>query len=531
MPRTPSRFWLTALLIAWAVDFLFFQKPIGISFLIWVGLTLTGLWVVARSEGVRSAWPSYVLGGVLLLLALIPFLRREPFSIAIAVLLSVLGLILLAATFRNGHWLFYRTWDILSTGVVAIFYAIVRPFDLRKAEIEPEQGSSVPAPGSRQTRREIYAVLRGLLLALPIVMLLGALLASADQVFADRMRNLWVLFRIERLPEYTFRLVYILVLAFGFTGALLHAVLPKNQAKRPDQAQGVVKPFLGWTETTIVLVSVNALFLFFVILQFQYLFGGQANITSLGYTYSEYARRGFNELVWVAVLSLLIYLTFGTVSRRETVNRGRAFSLLRVVLLTLVLVILASALQRLVLYEQAYGFTRLRTYTFILIPWLAVLLITTNILEFIGRSHRFGLVLLLVILGFGMTFGALNLDGFIVRKNVERALAGEEFDSFYLSTLSSDAVPALFDFYQRPGVPSWLQDALGMELACRAAVTLNEAPQPWPSYTLSDARARRILAANGSAWEKYPVETDSYNRLKVSVGERTRLCFREGWLD
>ncbi len=46
-----------------------------------------------------------------------------------------------------------------------------------------------------------------------------------------------------------------------------------------------------------------------MILQFTYLFGGTDNINVEGFTYSEYAVRGFFELVAVAVISLILFYT------------------------------------------------------------------------------------------------------------------------------------------------------------------------------------------------------------------------------
>ncbi len=524
MPRSSSRFILAALLVGWAVDFFFYSKTIGVSFILWTALVLAAVGFSAYGERVRLARASYVLMAAILLLALIPFLRREPFSILIAVVLALGALILLAATLRSGHWLHFRTWDTLLAGIQVMFYAVVRPFDLRKSRGEISAESGEPTANHRNARRQMYAVLRGLLLALPLVLILGALLASADIVFADRVRDLLAVFQLERLPEYIFRLFYILVLAFGFCGALLHAVLPRKQVERPDPNRPLLKPFLGWTETVVVLVSVNALFLFFVLLQFQYLFGGEANITAAGYTYSEYARRGFSELVMVALISLLLYLTLGTVSQRGTQARARSFQGLTILLMGLVLVILGSALQRLVLYEHAYGFTRLRTYTFIFIPWLAVLLLTTIGLELSRRSYRFGLALLLVVLGFGLTFGVLNLDGFIVRQNVQRALSGEELDGAYLSTLSSDAVPALYGYYTQPDLDPAVRAVLGAELACRAAGLQDEPARSWQSFTYSEARARDILSGNAAAWADYRVTKDQGGWRQVTAGGQTRRC-------
>ena len=133
-------------------------------------------------------------------------------------------------------------------------------------------------------------------------------------------------------------------------------------------------PFLGFTEATVVLGAVNLLFISFVFIQFQYFFGGQTNISVEGYTYAEYARKGFGELVAVAFFSLLLFLRLSAVVKRENVIQRWTLSGLGLLLVALVGVMLYSAFQRLVLYEAAYGFTRLRAYTHVFMIWLGVLL-------------------------------------------------------------------------------------------------------------------------------------------------------------
>ena len=187
------------------------------------------------------------------------------------------------------------------------------------------------------------------------------------------MNELIELFNLENLPEYIFRMILILLVAYVLAGTILHAAQSADEKISADKP--IIASFLGFTESTIVLGSVIVLFVAFVIIQLQYFFGGQANINIEGYTFSEYARKGFGELVAVAFFSLLLLLGLGAVTRRESESQRRVFSVFGVSLVGLVLVMLVSAFQRLILYEQAYGFSRLRTYTHVFMIWLAVLLV------------------------------------------------------------------------------------------------------------------------------------------------------------
>lgn len=522
MPKYPNRFWIAALLIAWAVDFLFYRKAIGLSFLLWNIVLLAATFCLTRSERARVPRLSMLLAVFVLLLAAVPFLRQEPLTVGISIFLTLVLLIVLAATWRNGNWPFYRVWDFLTAGFWVVIASLSRPFGLNRPR--EAQAGETPTEKKRGFWKSAAPVVRGLLIALPIVVLLAGLLASADLIFAQRLEKFLDLLKIERLPEYMIRLVYILMLAYIFTGALAHAILPAREVARPQNPnQTLIKPFLGWTETSIVLAAVDALFIFFVILQVQYLFGGEANINAAGYTYSEYARRGFSELVAVAVISLLLYLGLGEIARRDSSKQQRVFSILSVLLMALVLVILVSAFQRLLLYETAYGFTRLRTYTFIFIPWLALLLLAAIVFELIRQPGRFGPALLLAALGFGLTFGALNVDGFIARQNAQRALSGEELDVEYLTRLSSDAVPALANMFHDPGMPVDVRDEVGAALACEQAQYKDNSTARWQSLSISAMRAEQLFAQIGAELKAYPVWLEN-GVWQVRVNGVPRSC-------
>jgi hypothetical protein len=267
----------------------------------------------------------------------------------------------------------------------------------------------------------------------------------------------------------------------------------------------------------VVLTCVDLLFAFFVALQFQYLFGGQANINIEGFTYAEYARRGFSELVAVAVLSLMLFLGLTSVTRRQSAVQQRSFTGMGIGLVALVAVILVSAFQRLLLYEQAYGFSRIRTYTHIFMIWLGLLLVATIVLEVLRRGRAFALALAITALGFGLTANLLNIDAFIVQQNVTRAVRGSELDSAYLASLSDDAVPAMVASFSQPGLPASVKDALGVSLACHVAIQASDPASKqasWQSTHYAVYRAKTLLRQIAPALAAYPVtHKDSQSQI------------------
>jgi uncharacterized membrane protein len=366
-----------------------------------------------------------------------------------------------------------------------------------------------------------------LLIALPVVAVFASLLASADVVFNQQLQQVIELFRLERLPEYIFRSIYILFGAYLISGVFLYAATRSADEKMTGQEKLRLSPFLGFTESSIVLGSLALLFLAFVVIQFQYFFGGHANISIEGYTYSEYARRGFGELVAVAFFTLFLLLGLGAITRREGESQRRIFSGLGVSLVVMVLVMLASAYQRLVLYEAAYGFSRLRTYTHVVLYWIALLLVATIVLEILRRERLFALIAVLSAIGFAASLSLLNVDAFIVKQNVARELRGNtgsetqtqldrnggrvELDTNYFMGLSDDAVPAMVNAYRSDSLPEGTKNKLGATLACiRYLRTQDDRELPWQAFHLSTYYADQALAQVDGALKQYKIDKLDY---------------------
>jgi hypothetical protein len=223
-------------------------------------------------------------------------------------------------------------------------------------------------------------------------------------------------------------------------------------AARPKPAKK--HPFtLGMIEAVMMIGAVDLLFGVFVLIQFAYFFGGQANISFEGYTYAQYARRGFFELIAVSVLTLGLVLWLDWVTVRHNPRQHTLFRALSVVVVALIGVMLLSASQRMSLYEEAYGFTHLRVYTHVFMFWLAVLFGVFLLSLFRLRERVFSVGLLAVIIGYVVTLNVMNVENTITERNVSRYLnaAGQhEIDICYLRTMSVDALQAMMALYNAP---------------------------------------------------------------------------------
>jgi hypothetical protein len=410
-------------------------------------------------------------------------------------------------TYRGGEWLRYSLADYFSRGVDLLGSLVARPigFAAESQRLRRETSEVQKSPS------RLWPVLRGLLFAIPVVAFFAALLASADLIFAQRLNDLVALFRLENLPEYIFRTLYICVLGYLLAGVYLHAARRSVDEKLLGLEKPVLPPFLGFTEASMVLGSVVLLFALFVLIQFQYFFGGQANIHLDGYTYADYARKGFGELVMVAFFALLLFLGLSTITRRELIPQTRVFSGLGVALLALVGVMLVSAYQRLVLYESAYGFTRLRTYTHVFMIWVALLLAAVVLLELLSRQRAFALAILLSAVGFALTLTLMNVDGFIFQRNITSFELGNDLDVGYLASLSPDAVPQMTALYQSTSAVGAVRDRVGAALACmRHDAGQRTADTDWRSFHLSQYHAAQALKSVDGALQAYQLDVSNW---------------------
>ena len=303
-----------------------------------------------------------------------------------------------------------------------------------------------------------------MLIALPVLVVFAALLASADLIFADLIQRVISKEVLEQLLRWGWRGVLILAVGFLLLGGLAYAVgKPRPEDEKPI-ALPIVPRFLGFLESAIVINAVNVLFFLFVLIQIPYLFGGRINIAAEGFTYAEYACRGFGELVAVSVLILGMVLALSAITRRDEPRQLLGFNISSSILVALTCVLLISAFKRLLLYEEAYGFTEMRLYPHVFMVWLGLLL-AWFVAALWLRPARFALGLLAAAFGFIITLNLLNPEAFIVRQNFARyERQGEaaftqgnegfssghvEIDAPYLARFSDDAVPALIGIVDR----------------------------------------------------------------------------------
>ncbi len=422
-------------------QWLFIGVPLGISWFIFIIALLAALLLSGGRERLHAARRNLWLWPALLFFAVMVFLRANPF-LTLLNILAALGLL----TFIFYYYAAGTAIDLPLSGILAQPWRMARQL-LNGIDVVA-RANIKPLSGRRGRGHALAPVLRGSVLALPVIIVFTLLLGSADLVFSATLQRMLGP-DITLLAPYVGRGIFAILIAIPAASAMAAAILRGLHPAEDDDSwieraarHLPLRLSIGSTETTTILLLVSALFLVFILLQFRYLFGGEDNISRAGFTYANYARRGFFELILVATLSLALILGLNWLTRRESKQQIKGFNGFSSVLIGLVLLLLGTAFWRMRLYEQAYGYTELRLYVLVFELWLGLLLIWFLVTLWLA-PERFAPGFLVVILCFVGTLNLINPDALIVRHNLARYRETGDLDVSYLAGLSDDAVPDL----------------------------------------------------------------------------------------
>ncbi len=283
------------------------------------------------------------------------------------------------------------------------------------------------------------AVVRTVVWSLLGLMVFGALFASADPLVAHWWSDL--------LPDLSLGSVVLrafVTVAVG--GAVLAAAYVALNPPRVDPGGLEGRPVSRRFEWLAPVLVVNAVFAGFLVAQFAVIFGGHDYVErTTGLTYSDYVHQGFGQLTVATALTLIvIWATARKVPRRTTADRAWLRASLGLLCLQ-TLVVVASALHRMSVYQDAYGFTQLRLLVDVFEGWLGILVLAVIAAGALLRAAwlpRFALVSGVVAL---LALASLNPDAWIARHNLDRYAETGQVDWSYLRSLSDDAVPVLAD--------------------------------------------------------------------------------------
>ncbi len=482
---TKSRVYMlavAALALGVLFDYLFFEKSFGISVLIFetIAIILTLSFSARFHHPFRSALWLLVL--VLFFAAMVAI--RANLFLAFLNIVATAGLVLLATKeLLKKHVINFRIPDYFFTIVTTPFKILRRSLQALLFLSRPSQKSSTLA---------LKRVIIGILMALPFLVFFGVLFASADLAFKQLVDSVFRFQISDELFAHVILVVGTFVVGLGLF-AYLFNVPPEQNVSETSEAIKLEKEITDRKiEVRVFLWLIAGLFAVFLVFQIAYLFGGAINISQGSFTYAEYARKGFWELLTVAFFSLVILV----IMDKYTISKGARvswFTIPSLVMIGEIFIIIISAFKRLMLYQSAYGLTTLRLYVSGFIIFLGVIFVILAIKLWSEKEDRFfAFGAFLSAIAFLVILNLLNPDAFVAKKNLQRFAETGNIDASYLGTLSADATPVIMDAYDR--FNSEDTAVLRESLSARKA-ELERERADWQSYNAARHTALAKLSA------------------------------------
>jgi Domain of unknown function (DUF4173) len=519
-----------AVLLGVLGDVLLRQMPWGLNVLLFIGALVAAMaMLILRRK--REFWNAQTIAlNVALVFFAAMFVWRDSAelkafdTIAILTILAILTLPALKIKTQIAG-VFHYIIGFIWSGINAVFAPFFLVFGDIKWKTIPQTGWS----------KHLVAVLRGVLIAAPILLIFGALFVAADAVYQGIVER-----TLNIKPDIVIAHIFFTGFFSWITAGYLRGTMNENfskdtaevflvprqeikpqvisvtEIKDDEPAKADEKPkeekkklewqnfdnsilpkifTLGVIEVSVVLGLINLLFLSFVIVQIPYLFGGFELVQNTpDFKLAEYARRGFGELVTVAALVLPILLISHWLLRKDSPVNEKIYRVLAGIQIALLFVIMVSAAQRLFILtgNLGYGLTTVRFYPMVVMIWLGVVFVwfTLTVLRGARQNFAWGALWSAIFILGSLHF--MNPDQYIVRTNIRLMQEGRIFDGRYNSELSDDAVPALLENLSAMSFEQ--QCYVKSRLSHRLIVTEKETD--FRSFNFSRWSAREVLNFN-----------------------------------
>ncbi|MBE5957260.1 MAG: DUF4173 domain-containing protein [Lachnospiraceae bacterium] len=287
-------------------------------------------------------------------------------------------------------------------------------------------------------------IIIGVCISVPLVLIVGSLLASADQIFRDSFSFITKLID----PDYIIPQLIGLVFLFLFSYISSYALTTFFTENKVTAKKGKVHhfdPIIAIIGTT----SVSIMYIFFCVIQVYYLFLRNGTLPE-NYTYAQYAREGFFQLLAVCVINIFIVLICN-----EFFKNNKVLSIINMIISGCTFILIASSAYRMFMYISEYGLTATRVIVLWFLALLTFIMIGLIIQICNNSFNLFKYCVIIVsacylMLSFShmdylIAYYNLNMYSNSLSTSVETDYSKDQsyVDFEYINQLSTDAAPAI----------------------------------------------------------------------------------------
>lgn len=373
--------------------------------------------------------------GSILLLGISTFLTADTRIIAMnktGVLVLIISF-LLHQFYQDQNWSFGRYTGYVITAVFGSLGEIYRPF--------ADMSAYRKGRGKKGKSVFLHLVI-GACFGIPLLFIIWPLLMSADRIFSDMTESFFKVLNIGNIFGRLFTVIFMFFMTYCIMAYLSKHTFSEEYKERP-RTEAVI--------AITVALPLTLLYLVFSGVQIFALFLRQIDLTA--YTYAEYAREGFFQLLAVCIINLVLVLV-GQAYFKE--NMPLELTLTVMSLCTYIMI--ASSAMRMILYIRHYYLTFLRIFVLWSLVVLFILLTGVIIHIYQQKFPLFKYSMVVVTICY-LVLSFAHPDYWIAKCNA--ANMGNSVSSFfdadayrdysYMTMLSADAAPALAEVLREEG--------------------------------------------------------------------------------
>ena len=412
---------LATLVFAVFYTFCLYQNLVGITFPLFVGGVYVYFLFCMKQLEILMKKDAWFYMGSSLLLGISTFCTD---SLPIQIF-NFMGILLLICSFMVHQVYDDRKWDfskylgtVAYTAIASILH-IFQPFIHLNHFLKKR---------SKKENSKGKYVVYGLFITVPLLIIVMGLLTKADIVFNQIFIKAYK--QLDLIDKDVFGVISLTIFAFFASYSFLCSVVSKNISEEMKEKR-TAEPVIAITFTSVL----TSVYLIFCTIQVFYLFIGGLKLPE-GYSYADYARSGYFQLLFVCLLNLVMVLI--------CLHYFREHKVLKVILTMIcgcTFIMIISSLYRMLLYINAYQLT----FTRVLVLWsllvLNILLIGIVIYIFKNEFSLFRFCIIVVSVSY-MCLSVSHQDYWIAKYNVAATMNhATETDRNYLYQLSADAAP------------------------------------------------------------------------------------------
>lgn len=415
---------------------LFFGKSIGLSMLLFVvPLTYFIIHILENNNKIENKKAKIFIIPITLLSATYFIYNNQFFNIMNILVIPILVLFMILGLFNEKLEISFINFERIFEVIFMPIGFISEAFESLKDEIQEKLKLSTRTEKEKQTAKVVKAII----ITIPIVLVIIALLSSADQVFGNIFIKIYYdilnMFKNIKISKIVWRII-VTAGVFCYLFCLFDYI--RSRYKKDDIVEEKKKINKDNFTVRMILTVLNMIYLVFCIIQIKSLFMKNVSIN-----YAEYARQGFFQLMIVSIINLVMILISKRFENSEEIKQNKYINVMCIVMILFTFIILISSAYRMYLYESAFGYTLLRLLVYCSLFTESVLLIPT-IMYVLDKKVELVKTYFIIIISMYICMNFANFDNIIAKRNVDRYMETGKIDLEYLENeTGTDAVEQL----------------------------------------------------------------------------------------